>query len=83
MNVAIAFGIVVILYIYVAVGRAFFTRIDTADAAVHPELIETCEFRAGLRAGELGALFARYVFLAFWPIWMLVGFVLARLEKNG
>lgn len=83
MNVAIALGIVASLYAYVAAGRAYFARINAADAVVHPELAESCEFRAGLKAGYPGALFTRYVFLASWPVWMLGGFVLARLEKNG
>lgn len=83
MNVAIALGIVASLYAYVAVGRAYFARVNAADAVVHPELAESCEFRAGLHAGYPGALFTRYVFLAFWPVWMLVGLLLARLAKNG
>lgn len=81
MLVTDALLIVLALFVWIEGGRAHWRLIVQADAAVHPELAETCEFRAGLDAGHVGARTTRWAFILFWPFWLALGWANAAMQR--
>lgn len=75
MPVSDALLIVLAAFVWIEGGRAHWRLIVQADAAMNPEEHEACEFRAGLKAGYLGAHFTRWCFILFWPFWLALGWV--------
>lgn len=69
------------LVLYVSAGRAHWVLMDRTYTAAHPELADTCEFRAGLKAGHIGAHFTRWTFVLSWPLWLAVGRLNAQRER--
>ncbi|RDJ21993.1 hypothetical protein DWF00_27115 [Bosea caraganae] len=80
MPVTNALLIVLGAFVWIEGGRAHWRLIVQADAAVHPELAATCEFRRDLAAGHLGAHLTRWCFILFWPFWLALGWLNAARE---
>lgn len=69
------------LFVWIEGGRAHWRLIVQADAAVHPELAATCEFRADLDARHVGAHATRWAFILFWPAWIAAGWLNALIQR--
>ncbi len=77
-------------FAYMLIGAWFWKTIilrdvsasDVARCRTESDLIEVCYNQATMQAGEraltLTHLICKGVFILTWPLWLLVGFILAR-----
>lgn len=68
---------VLALFVWIEGGRAHWTLMVQHDAGFGDQ--EDCPLVAGLARGEAMARLARTSFIAVWPAWLALGFVLAAI----
>jgi len=69
---------VLALLIWIEGGRAHWTLMVQHDARFDDQA--GCTLVAGVARGEAAALVVRASFIALWPAWLALGFVLAALD---
>lgn len=83
MNALIAAGIVAALLAYLSAGQAYFVLINAVQAHRSPVEHAMSPLAAGLRDGLPAARIARWCFIAFWPAWIGVGWLVAVRDRVG
>lgn len=71
---------VLALFVWIEGGRAHWTLMVQHDASFGDQA--GCTLVAGVARGEAAACFVRAVFIAVWPAWLALGFVLAAITNS-
>lgn len=78
MNIVTALSIAAGICAYLSAGRAHWTLMVQHDAGFGDQA--DCQLVTGLARGDAMARFVRASFIALWPAWLALGFILATIN---